>query len=620
MIKAIGLVLLEKDKLLLLNNNSNNRLPIIKIEDNEIMEEKLRNWLEEKINIKNVEILKGDREIFLSGYSITTVFIDATDKDIILEGDKFVFENCNYVYINNLVDEGIIENTLQQCKNKNYNKDIIEKLRKISIRGSNKGSVKNREIEEIDNKKSLGLIFGSILAGIMISIFLFSYFGISVPIFYGYLIGFFFLGNKVKNKSFMGYFLVGAGFLLACTFGIYTNELFRVLNLLIIPISIFTGFILLTYKDIQFKFISLINEFIERVIGNSLFHIPSLFKVTKSIVSDKNSKKNSSNNAKEIFIGILISIPLVIVLIILLAGADEIFGYYLRNIFNLIKIDSFEDILNKIIVFTITFLLTFGLYYSLAVEKSKNEYSYKVNKTLNEVTVVTVLTFVSVIYLIFTKIQVSYLYLEKTLPSGYDFAQYARSGFFQLVFLVVINLMLIVLFKMKTKSHKEGLNKVLKGGYTLITVLTFNMSIAAIYKMNLYISAFGYTRLRLLVQVFTVFLCGVLILLILFIWKDKNLFKPIVILGTVMYITLNYMNIDNYIVKKNIEVMTLTNEIDVQYLTRLSLDAYEAVTEGKELGKIPSNEYDDWINNRRNNNIPWYSYNYFNNISYNIGE
>lgn len=612
MVKAIGLILFEKDNLLLLNDNSNNRLPIIRIEDNEVIEEKLKKWLGENINLKDVEILKGDREIIVGGYSITTVFIDATNKNIILEGNKFVFEHCNYIYMNNSVDEEIIGSALQQCKSKNYNNDIIEKLSKVSIRVKNISNIKKREIEEIDNKKSLGLIFGSILSGIMISIFLFSYFGISVPIFYGYLIGFFFLSNKAKNKSFIGYFLVGAGFLVACTFGIYTNELFRVLNLLIVPISIFTGFILLTYKDIQFKFISLINEFIEKVIGNSLFHIPSLFRVTKSIVSDKNMKKNSSNNSKEIFIGILISIPLVIVLIILLSGADEMFGYYLKNIFNVIKIDSFEEILNKLIVFTITFLLTFGLYYSLSVEKSKNKDTYKSKKTFNEVTVATVLTFVSLVYLIFTKIQVSYLYLEKVLPSGYDFAQYARSGFFQLVFLVVINLMLIVLFKTKTKTDKKSLNKILRGAYTLVTVLTFNMAISAIYKMNLYISAFGYTRLRLLVQVFTVFLCGVLILLILFIWKDKDLFKPIVILATVMYITLNYINIDNYIVKKNLEVMTVTSEIDMYYLTTLSLDAYKAVTEGKELGKISSNEYNNWLNNRRNNNLKWYSYNYFN--------
>ena len=479
--------------------------------------------------------------------------------------------------------------------------------------------VKKREMEEMDKKKSLGIIFGSASSGIMISIFLFSYLGISVPIFYGYLIGFFFLSNKVKNKSFMGYFLVTAGFLVSCTFGIYTNEIFRILNMLIVPVSIFTGFILLTYKEIQFKFIILVNEFIKKVIGNSLFHISSLINVTKIITNEKSVKSSSSNNSKEIFKGVLISIPLVIFLIVLLAGADEMFGYYLKNISDFININNLGDSLNKIIVFTIIFLLTFGLYYSLAVEKTKSEYNNEIKKTFDEITVVTVLTFVNLIYLIFTKIQVSYLYFEKALPNGYDFAQYARSGFFQLVFLVVINLMLIVLFKMKTNSNKEGLNKVLKCAYTLITVLTFNMSITAIYKMNLYISAFGYTRLRLLVQVFTIFLCGVLILLTLFIWKEKELFKPIVVLGGIMYITLNYANIDNYIVKKNIEKMTTTNEIDVHYLSTLSADAYKAVTEGKNSGKIPSNEYYDWVNNSRNNSPNWYNYNYYNGIKNSIG-
>ena len=154
-------------------------------------------------------------------------------------------------------------------------------------------------------------------------------------------------------------------------------------------------------------------------------------------------------------------------------------------------------------------------------------------------------------------------------------------------------------------------NKTLNILYSIITVLTINMGVAAIYKMNLYIGEFGYTRLRVLVQVFTVFLCISLLFLLLFIWKEKNLFKPIAIIAMVIYLGLNYFNIDNFIAKENIKLINQREEIDLGYLSKLSLDAKEAISKGRENGIVEIMYYRLWIKQQIETEH-WYEYNYMN--------
>ena len=103
-----------------------------------------------------------------------------------------------------------------------------------------------------------------------------------------------------------------------------------------------------------------------------------------------------------------------------------------------------------------------------------------------------------------------------------------------------------------------------------------------------------------------------LLILLNFIWRNKSLFKPIVIVGLSIYLFLNYFNMDNYIAKQNIKIINSENEIDIKYLTTLSLDAYGGIKEGKEKGIIKDKDYIEWIN-KAVITEKWYEYNYFNN-------
>ena len=613
MVNTVALVLVKGEKILLLKR-SKNRFPIIGMKNEETPEECIERWKEGRIEFEDSPIINYNKKIHIEDYNVSLMFIDATNSEVKLIDESLVFEECRWANNINKVENDLIINVLDQCRINNYESLAVDSLKEF-INMNSKYKIRNSKIDiekqKMDSNKALILIAFSLGVGILFSKFIFGYLGISVAVLTILMTIIFMLIVGVKNKSFLGYFFVASSIILSFTYGIFTNEFFRVLNLLVIPISLFSGFLLLTFKNIEFKLIGFGTSFLEIIIGQSLSNSTKIPSVLRETLKKGNIKKEN-NHIKSILIGLLISIPLIIILGILLAGADEIFSYYLANIWRYLNIENIYDFILKAIIAIIIMFLVFGLYYSLNCTEVRDVQNNSIKKDFNSTTIITILISITILYLVFTKIQISYLYLNKALPAGFNFADYARDGFFQLVALVIVNLSMITIMNFKTSANNRRVKNVLNSLYSIITVLTINMGASAIYKMNLYIEEFGYTRLRILVQAFTVFLCISLIILLAFIWRGKYLFKPTAIVGLTIYLCLNYINIDNYIVKQNINIINTKHEIDYRYLTRLSLDAQDAVKEGYDKGLIESKYYYDWYNKRAITKH-WYEYNYFNN-------
>lgn len=613
MVNAVSLVLMKAEKVLLLNR-SKNRLPVIAMRDNETPEKCVERWTKDNIEVGTSKLIKHENSFKIENYNITLIFIDATNTEVKLLNEDLVFEDCKFTSSLNKVEEDLLINVVKKCNLINYKSLAVESLSK-AYNINNKYYVRNpfMELEKgrMKNNKALNLIVLSLLVGALFSIFVFNYLGISVPIIIVLMVILFVNIVGIRNKSFLGFFFVIASIILSATYGIFTNEVFRALNIIIIPSSLFSGFLLLTYDNIPFKFATFIAAFLELIVGKSIENTSKLSVELKERFGKVDGEKKNGYS-KHIVKGILISIPLVIVLLMLLSGADEVFSYYLSNIWDYINIKNIFDFVIRAIIAVAVMFLVYGLNYTLSSTKVKKVNNKSLNKTFNSTTIITVLVSIILVYLVFTKIQVSYLYLNKALPAGVSFSDYARSGFFQLVFLVFLNLIMIMSIKLKTVVKTSNTNNILNVIYSIITVLTMNMGVAAIYKMNLYIGEFGYTRLRVLVQAFTVFLCISLFFLLIFIWKEKNLFKPITITAMVIYLGLNYCNIDNFIAKENIKLISEREEMDLWYISTLSLDAKEAIDEGRKNGLISSEYYNMWANKRVVQNH-WYEYNYFNN-------
>lgn len=107
---------------------------------------------------------------------------------------------------------------------------------------------------------------------------------------------------------------------------------------------------------------------------------------------------------------------------------------------------------------------------------------------------ITVLGMLTLLYLVFSGIQILGLFLGKlSLPEGYTYASYAREGFFQLLAIAILNLILVLAC---LEYFRES--KILKGILTVMSICTFIMILSSAMRMILYIRTYQFTFLRIL--------------------------------------------------------------------------------------------------------------------------
>lgn len=281
-------------------------------------------------------------------------------------------------------------------------------------------------------------------------------------------------------------------------------------------------------------------------------------------------------NVGFVVIGLMISVPLMSVVLVLLASADAVFFDMIVKVLGKINIES---------IFQIAFLIIFMFFFSymlisyLCKKQIKEEVTdYRTGEPILAITVTTMLTLV---YLVFSVVQIAALFMGKMrLPEGYTYARYARQGFFQLLIVSILNLLIVLacmgLFKR---------NKVLKGILTLMSLCTFIMIASSTMRMIIYIRFYYLTFLRILV------LWGLALLAVLFlgilisIYVERfPLFGYSMVAVTVLYLALSFAQPDYIIARVNIanagaesKQWWVAEEVepyqDFRYLSGLSADA-----------------------------------------------
>ena len=80
-----------------------------------------------------------------------------------------------------------------------------------------------------------------------------------------------------------------------------------------------------------------------------------------------------------------------------------------------------------------------------AVKNRKPQVEEKDLRIQEPVLAITALAVIGVVYLLFCMVQISYLFTGGfTLPAEYSYAGFARQGFFQLLFVSALNLLLVL--------------------------------------------------------------------------------------------------------------------------------------------------------------------------------
>ena len=247
-----------------------------------------------------------------------------------------------------------------------------------------------------------------------------------------------------------------------------------------------------------------------KISGNSFFWVFKLFpkglfsnlKYFKLDFKHGNSKKISNT-----IFGILFGLMFAVVIMFLLIKADDYFNAFVGSILdNIICFD-----LNNILIFILTFILIFSVVINILKHK---------DNTLNEVKILNIdsgliksfLLVINVVFVLFLVSELSRLTSNfLNIPIEYTYSSYAREGFFQLLFVTIINfsITMFLVYKSNLKS-----DKIVR--WLMILLISFSIILIfnSYYRMFLYINHFGFTVLRMQVVLFLLMELIIFILLI----------------------------------------------------------------------------------------------------------
>ncbi len=223
--------------------------------------------------------------------------------------------------------------------------------------------------------------------------------------------------------------------------------------------------------------------------------------------------------------------------------------------------------------------LAFGSFNSTAYGKTdkdlldENRHRLRISPA---VTLTVFLSIVCVVYIMFIALQAEYLLGAFTgrLYRDMTYAQYARTGFFELCKVSVINLSLLALCNLVIKKEE---NTKIKLSMTVLCGLSLLLLSTAMAKMVMYICAYGLTAKRIISTVFLIWLVMVFIMCIARLYKPFNLVKTAVMTGTVIFCILFSFDIGMESHKFNKKYGFEEKAVEKEYYTGLILPEAESV-------------------------------------------
>ena len=164
-------------------------------------------------------------------------------------------------------------------------------------------------------------------------------------------------------------------------------------------------------------------------------------------------------------------------------------------------------------------------------------------------------------------------YLERT--TGLTYAEYVHQGFGQLTVATALTLLVVWAATRKAPRETPADRAWIRASLGLLCALTLVVVASALYRMHVYQDAYGFTRLRLLVDVFEGWL-GVLVLATMasgVALRAAWLPRFGLLSGVVLLLGLAAINPDAWIARQNLERYEATGNVDWYYLADLSDDA-----------------------------------------------
>ncbi|MCM3573417.1 MULTISPECIES: DUF4153 domain-containing protein [Mesobacillus] len=406
--------------------------------------------------------------------------------------------------------------------------------------------------------------------------------GLSYPVFITVFYGVFFW--RYRSYSFtnkkLGLLIIASIWLLSASFFLHSNMILYVLNILVIPVMILIQLVLVTYP--------LANQwhrwpFLKKLVltvGAAIAYVYR-FLIHGIKFSVRGLEESKSATIRKVLIGVAISLPLLFVIVNLLVSADQQFGNLIGAFPRwLLGLKIEEEVLRTIAIS----IYTLGIFGLLQVLRAKQQLPAEIPKQKDKmawdiVISLTVLTLLNIVYFLFVVVQFQYFFSE-TLKEGYTYAEFARRGFFELLFVTMLNLLIISTIVSYVDKASRFMTLAIRALLSLLVIFSGVMLYSAFIRLFMYEEAYGFTFARVLAHSFMIFLLVVLCYSFMRIWMDRLSLVRFYILSAIIFYTLvNTVQLDTFVVERNIERYSETGKIDIYYLNSLSYEGVEGLVE-----------------------------------------
>ncbi len=319
--------------------------------------------------------------------------------------------------------------------------------------------------------------------------------------------------------------------------------------------------------------------------------------------ANRPQKGESHVPVKQILRGLLCTVPFLIIFCLLFAGGDDAFARSLSSLFHVTWNADILLLIVSIVIGACLAVYLCALFLVLRTETEHEEFRKKQRGRLSAASVSSFLSVLIALELYFSFIQVKYLFLHLgELPEGEGYADYARSGFFEIAAATLLTMGLILAVTVLTKRLENGaLPTVVKILLTVFSGCVLLMFASSYYRMFMYIGAYSMTVKRVAVCWLMALLLLILAGVIVYIWKPSfRLMRYTVFTVLVCVLILNGMNIgytvpksnvDRYLQEQSAEEKSGYN-LDTGYLRALLPASAPAL---RELENTPA--WDAWLQN-----------------------
>jgi hypothetical protein len=281
---------------------------------------------------------------------------------------------------------------------------------------------------------------------------------------------------------------------------------------------------------------------------------------------------------RSVAIGLLIALPLLALFGGLLAAADPVFHHLLQWALDW----NLSDLATQLAVIGIGTLIAGGFLRALTYPKPSADTRQPLRWNLNTLEMAITLGLLDLLFLTFVLVQMRYFFGGSQMlhiTDGLTYAQYARSGFFELVAVAALVLPMLLTFDSVHHAASAWGERIFRALSGIQILLLLVIMASAIQRMRLYQSAYGLTELRFYTTAFMAWLA------VVFLWfigttlrEQRERFAIGALAAALLMIgLLQVLNPDAQIVRANTALAAAGHPFDVDYAASLSDDAVPAL-------------------------------------------